>query len=109
MTYFRQIFSSRNPMDSKSSSGWTSATRIVPLGQVLLLDRLYFRWHQVTPPQSTSRGWHALVVIPGALADMSIPLIHPERRMNIGGPLTAYEDELPYCTRHRRHFIFPTW
>src|SRR5437762_1224296 len=34
-------------------------------------------------------------VIPGALAAMPMPFIHPERRLNMGGPLTAYEDELP--------------
>jgi hypothetical protein len=34
-------------------------------------------------------------VIPDALAGMPMPFIHPERRMNMGGPLTAYEDELP--------------
>ena len=33
-------------------------------------------------------------VIPGALAGMPMPFIHPERRLNGGGPLTAYEDEL---------------
>ena len=34
-------------------------------------------------------------VIPGALAGMPMPFVHPERRLNLGGPLTAYEDELP--------------
>src|SRR5205814_275626 len=34
-------------------------------------------------------------VIAGALAAMPMPFIHPERRLNMGGPLTAYEDELP--------------
>ena len=34
-------------------------------------------------------------VIPGVLAGMPMPFIHPERRLNSGGPLTAYEDELP--------------
>ena len=34
-------------------------------------------------------------VIPGVLAGMPMPYVHPERRMNYGGPLDAYEDELP--------------
>jgi atypical dual specificity phosphatase len=34
-------------------------------------------------------------VIPGALAGMPMPFIHSERRMNRGGALNAYEDELP--------------
>jgi protein-tyrosine phosphatase len=33
-------------------------------------------------------------VIPGTLAGMPMPFINAERRLNIGGPLTAYEDEL---------------
>jgi protein-tyrosine phosphatase len=34
-------------------------------------------------------------VIPGVLAGMPIPFVHPERRLNCGGALNAYEDELP--------------
>jgi atypical dual specificity phosphatase len=34
-------------------------------------------------------------VIPGALAGMPMPFVHPERRLNMGGALTAYDDELP--------------
>jgi predicted protein tyrosine phosphatase len=33
-------------------------------------------------------------VIPGVLAGMPMPFIHPERRMNNGGSLNVYEDEL---------------
>jgi len=33
-------------------------------------------------------------LIPGALAGMPMPFIHPERRLNVGGALTAYDDEL---------------
>jgi len=33
-------------------------------------------------------------VIPGVLAGMPMPFIQPERRLNCGGTLTAYEDEL---------------
>jgi CheY-like chemotaxis protein len=34
-------------------------------------------------------------VVPGVLAGMPMPFIHPERRMNQGGALTSYDDELP--------------
>jgi len=34
-------------------------------------------------------------VIPDVLAGMPMPFIHWERRMNHGGTLTAYDDELP--------------
>jgi atypical dual specificity phosphatase len=34
-------------------------------------------------------------VIPGAQAGMPMPFIHPERRLNMGGPLAAYDDDLP--------------
>jgi atypical dual specificity phosphatase len=41
--------------------------------------------------KSTSLWW----VIPGALAGMPMPFIHSERRMNHGGALDAYPDDLP--------------
>jgi hypothetical protein len=34
-------------------------------------------------------------VIPGVLAGMPMPFIHPERRMAGGGALSAFDDELP--------------
>ena len=34
-------------------------------------------------------------VVPRVLAGMPMPFIHPERRLNSGGPVTAYDDELP--------------
>ncbi len=34
-------------------------------------------------------------VIPGLLAGMPMPFVHPERRLNPGAGLSAYEDELP--------------
>ncbi|MGD0816392.1 MAG: hypothetical protein ABSA83_22605 [Verrucomicrobiota bacterium] len=43
-------------------------------------------------PQKGNLLWW---VIPGVLAGMPMPFIHPERRLNSGGPLNAYEDELP--------------
>ena len=42
------------------------------------------------PPESNLLWW----VIPGVLAGMPMPFIHPERRLNLGGTLTAYADEL---------------
>lgn len=45
-----------------------------------------------TKPGGNSLLWW---VIPGALAGMPMPFVHPERRLNMGGPLAAYEDELP--------------
>ena len=37
---------------------------------------------------------HLYWIIPGELAGMPMPFIHPERRLNAGGPLMAYQDEL---------------
>lgn len=34
-------------------------------------------------------------VVPGVLAGMPMPLIHPERRENFGGPLDTFTDDLP--------------
>jgi hypothetical protein len=34
-------------------------------------------------------------VIPNVLAGMPMPFVHPERRMNHGGALNDYDDELP--------------
>jgi hypothetical protein len=42
--------------------------------------------------QKTSLLWW---VIPGMLAGMPMPFINPERRLNSGGALNAYDDELP--------------
>src|SRR4029077_20822636 len=41
------------------------------------------------PGASSSLVWW---VMPGALAGMPMPFVHPERRMNMGGLLTAYDD-----------------
>ncbi len=49
------------------------------------------------PPKTTGTAGSSLLwwVIPGALAGMLMRFIHPGRRLNMGGMLTAYEDELP--------------
>jgi len=48
-------------------------------------------------PLSTTSSASKLLwwIIPGALAGMPMPFVHPERRLNSGGPLDSYEDELP--------------
>ena len=38
-------------------------------------------------------------VIPGALAGMPMPFVHPGRRLNQGGNLADYNDELPVLYR----------
>jgi hypothetical protein len=34
-------------------------------------------------------------VIPGVLAGMPMPFIYIDRRLNLGGPISAYDDDLP--------------
>lgn len=48
-------------------------------------------------PQMTEHPNRSLLwwMIPGVLVGMPMPFVHPERRLNLGGPLNAYEDELP--------------
>jgi len=45
----------------------------------------------MTEPRSNLLWW----VIPDVLAGMPMPFIQLERRLNYGGPLTAYNDDLP--------------
>jgi protein-tyrosine phosphatase len=45
----------------------------------------------VPEPKGNLLWW----VIPNALAGMPMPFIHMDRRLNHGGPLAAYNDELP--------------
>jgi hypothetical protein len=42
-------------------------------------------------PESNLLWW----AIPNVLAGMPMPYVHLERRLNQGGPLSAYDDELP--------------
>lgn len=60
-------------------------------------DRIQSVIESVTPlaagansPRNNLLWW----VIPGVLAGMPMPFIHPDRRLNLGGPLTAFDDEL---------------
>ncbi|MBI2946363.1 MAG: dual specificity protein phosphatase family protein [Verrucomicrobia bacterium] len=41
-------------------------------------------------PRDTLLWW----LIPGVLAGMPMPFIHPERRLSLGGDLTAHDDDL---------------
>jgi len=45
----------------------------------------------MTEPRSNLLWW----VIPDVLAGMPMPFIQLERRLNYGGPLTAYNDDFP--------------
>jgi atypical dual specificity phosphatase len=47
------------------------------------------------PPKSGASSGLLWWVMPGALAGMPMPFIHPERRLNMGGSLADYGDELP--------------
>src|ERR1043166_2453422 len=59
-------------------------------------DRIQGVIDLVTATTRTAAGEKLLWwVIPGALAGMPMPFIHPEPRLNLGGPLSAYDDELP--------------
>jgi len=58
-------------------------------------DRIQSVIDSVTAHNKTSESNLLWWVIPGALAGMPMPFIHPERRLNMGGSLTAFEDELP--------------
>jgi CheY-like chemotaxis protein len=58
-------------------------------------DRIQSVIDSVTAHNKTSESNLLWWVIPGALAGMPMPFVHLERRLNLGGALTAYEDELP--------------
>jgi atypical dual specificity phosphatase len=45
----------------------------------------------MTEPRSNLLWW----VIPNVLAGMPMPFVHIDRRLNHGGPLAAFNDELP--------------
>jgi atypical dual specificity phosphatase len=51
--------------------------------------------HRATSVSSTSQHTSLWWLIPGVLAGMPMPFIHPDRRMAGGAALTAFEDELP--------------
>ncbi len=53
-------------------------------------ENLRWRVEMSDPPETNLLWW----VIPGVLAGMPMPFVHPERRLNPGAGLTAYDDEL---------------
>ena len=58
-------------------------------------DRIQSIIDSVTVRNRTTESSLLWWLIPGALAGMPIPFVHPERRLKMGGPVTAYDDELP--------------
>ena len=58
-------------------------------------DRIQSVIDSVTAQNKASASNLLWWIIPDALAGMPMPFIHPERRLNMGGALTTYEDELP--------------
>jgi CheY-like chemotaxis protein len=75
-------------------------TALLRAGAVAVCSKMQFdRIHNiidtVTAHTKTSTSGSLLWwVVPGALAGMPMPFVHPERRLNMGGALTAYDDEL---------------
>ena len=76
-------------------------TALLRAGAVSVCSKMRFDRIQkvigaITTPSKTGGSSNLLWwVIPGALAGMPMPFVHPERRLNLGGPLSAFEDELP--------------
>ena len=59
------------------------------------IDRIQSVIDSVTAHNKISESSLLWWVIPGTLAGMPMPFVHPERRLNMGGPLAAYKDDLP--------------
>ena len=75
-------------------------TALLRAGAVAVCNKMEFDRIQTvidTVTAHTKNGGNSLLwwVIPCALAGMPMPFIHPQRRMNMGGSLAAYKDELP--------------
>jgi protein-tyrosine phosphatase len=87
------------PVIGVSSHG-DGNTALLRAGAVAVCSKMHFDRIQAVidtvaahaKPNGASLLWW---VIPGALAGMPMPFVHPERRLDMGGLLTAYEDELP--------------
>lgn len=68
-------------------------------GAVAVCSKMQFERVQKVIESALAHSGHAKAallwwVIPNALAGMPMPYIHPERRLNLGGALTDYDDEL---------------
>jgi CheY-like chemotaxis protein len=86
----------RNLMIVAASSHDEGNGVILRAGATTVCNKLNFDKIQAVLENST-RNAHGLLwwVIPEVLAGMPMPFIHLERRMNQGGGLDAYDDELP--------------
>jgi atypical dual specificity phosphatase len=97
----RELYASSKPMlaigVSSHDEGNAALLRagVVAVCSKMHFDRIQSIIDSVTAHTKTSESSLLWWVIPGALAGMPMPFIHPERRLNMGGPLTAFEDELP--------------
>ena len=77
--------------------------RAYPLFEAALeqiLGEKNWRGAETSEPPNRSLLWW---VIPGVLAGIPMPFVHPEPRLNLGGSLNADEDELPELYAAERH------
>ena len=100
-TLVKELFASGKPIPVIATSSHVEGnTALLRAGAVSVCSKMQFERIQSVidtitahskPSASSSLVWW---VIPGALAGMPMPFVHPERRLNMGGPLSAYDDEL---------------
>jgi CheY-like chemotaxis protein len=72
---------------------------LVRAGAVTVCNKMHFDQIQrvidtVTGSSQSRQSCPLWWIVPGKLAGMPMPFIHPERRLNLGGSLEAYDDEL---------------
>lgn len=97
----KELHASNRPMLAIGVSSHDEGnSALLRAGAVAVCSKMHFDRIQsvidsATAHNKTSGSNLLWWVIPGALAGMPMPFIHPERRLNMGGALTAYEDELP--------------
>ena len=97
----KELYASSRPMLAIGvSSHDEGIAALLRAGAVAVCSKMHFDRIQsvinsVTAQNKANASNLLWWVIPGALAGMPMPFVHPERRLNMGGPLTAYEDELP--------------
>ena len=100
-TLVKELYASGRPMLAIGVSSHDEGNAaLLRAGAVAVCSKMHFDRIQsvidsVTVQNKASASNLLWWVIPGALAGMPMPFIHPERRLNMGGALTAYEDELP--------------
>ena len=97
----KELYASSRPMLAIGVSSHDEGNAaLLRAGAVAVCSKMHFDRIQsvidsVTAQNKASANNLLWWVIPGALAGMPMPFIHPERRLNMGGALTACEDELP--------------